>query len=103
MPRLVTTPEAKQFGVYLGRVMRQARKRAGMKAHAVAEDMNTTQQAVSHWETGNTLPQISNLFSYCQVVGYPVWRVLARAERAYAMGQTMAADRARLEEGEDDE
>jgi transcriptional regulator with XRE-family HTH domain len=97
MPRLRTTPEAKAFGVFLGRVLRAARRSRGIKAHSLAEDVGTTQQAVSFWETGKTVPEMRNLFSACRVIGVPVWRVIARAERAYEMDRTMKRDAAKHE------
>lgn len=101
MPRLVTTTDARLFGVYLGRVMKAERRARRIKAHAVAEDIGATQQAVSSWEVGKCLPELRNLFSYCDKVGVPVWRVLARAERAYRMHRTMERDAARVGEGEE--
>lgn len=92
MPRLRATEESKRFGLFLGRVLRAQRKRRGIKAHAVAEDVGTTEQAVSAWETGRVVPELRNLFTACQAIGVPTWRVIALAERAYRMDQTMKKD-----------
>ncbi len=102
MGRVVASADARLFGVYLGRTMKAIRKAQRVKGHAVAEDIGLTPVAVSNWETGKTVPEIRHLFSFCDRLGVPIWRVLARAERAYRMHRTMERDRARHGESDDD-
>ena len=92
MPRLRASPESRRFGIYLGRVLRAQRKRRGIKAHAVAEDVGVAHQTVSAWETGKMVPELRSLFTACQAIGVPTWRVIALAERAYKMDQTMTKE-----------
>ena len=41
---------------FLKDVIREARRKMGLKQKELAEQMGVTQPAVSHWENGETMP-----------------------------------------------
>ena len=88
MPLHPNTDRSKNFSKFLGRVMRQQRRRAQIKAQALAYDLNITPQAVSNWETGKVTPTLSLLLQFADVVRCPAWRLIALAERAYRLDKT---------------
>jgi transcriptional regulator with XRE-family HTH domain len=86
------------FGRALGRVIKTARRKTGMKAHDLADRIGITPQAMSQWETGKVLPNLSNLRTAALVLGLPLSRMFEFAERLSAMGNSMASDAKRISE-----
>ena len=84
-----TDPE---FARAMGRVMKSARKRAGIKASAYAFDLGVTEQTVSNWETGKVLPALANLRSAARLLGVPSHRILGAAERLVVMNRVMKVE-----------
>lgn len=78
-----------EFARAMGRVMKSARKRVGIKASAYAHDLGVTEQTVSNWETGKVLPALANLRSAARLLGVPSHRILAAAERLAVMDRIM--------------
>ncbi len=54
----------------------QARIRAGLTQHQIAEKMGTTQSTVARLESGGTMPSLRSLHKYAQATGSKVRIVL---------------------------
>jgi transcriptional regulator with XRE-family HTH domain len=52
-----------------GRRLKEARLRAGLKQHQIAEATNVDQSAVSNWERGEDFPDDDRLPGICQLLG----------------------------------
>ena len=53
----------------VGRRIRQARIEKNMTQMALADAMGVSYQAVSNWERGNAMPDISKLPELCELLG----------------------------------
>lgn len=60
----------------IGKYIQSLRKEKNMKQAELAEKMNVSFQAVSKWETGETLPDISLLLDLSEILGTTVDRLL---------------------------
>lgn len=49
--------------------LQNLRKNAGMTQLELAEKLMVSRQAISKWETGNTIPDIENIISICDLFG----------------------------------
>ena len=47
----------------------ELRKAKGLSQEELAEQLGVSRQAVSRWELGQTLPDISNLLQLCELFG----------------------------------
>lgn len=56
----------------IGRVISENRKAKGLTQSELAEKLNISFQAVSSWETGNTLPDLSNLLELSKLFGISI-------------------------------
>jgi transcriptional regulator with XRE-family HTH domain len=56
--------------------LRHARKASGMTQSQVAEGVELTTQAISHYETGRTEPSLSTLQKICRFIGVPVETII---------------------------
>ena len=54
----------------IGEQIRAARKAKGLTQDALAEMMNVSRQAVSHWETNRTMPDAETLIKLSKALGY---------------------------------
>ena len=55
------------------------RKERGLSQEALAEQIGTTRQAVSKWETGTADPSTSNLLALAKLFGVPAEELLHQA------------------------
>lgn len=53
----------------IGEQIRQARKLKGLTQEALASQLNLTRQAVSHWESGRTMPDAETLLKLSGLLG----------------------------------
>jgi transcriptional regulator with XRE-family HTH domain len=80
----------------LGKVIAHQRRALGLKAYSVAQDLGTTEQAVSAWETGKSAITLPHLRALAGVLQVPAWSLLRAAERLTQVGRTMAREGAAL-------
>jgi len=52
-----------------GELIRDARKRAGMKQETLAHKLGTTQEVISRYETGKSVPTVARLAEMLDVMG----------------------------------
>ena len=55
----------------IGQIIKQLRKERGLTQEELAEQLNVTAQAVSKWENGTGLPDISQVVPLSNVFGVP--------------------------------
>ena len=61
----------------IGRLIRQLRLEKGLTQRALAQALGVTDKAVSKWETGGGLPDISLLSALAETLGADIVRLLA--------------------------
>ena len=52
----------------VSRMLREARIQKNLTQNALADQMGVTYQAVSNWERGTSVPDISNLARLCEIL-----------------------------------
>ena len=62
----------KDFDKALGAALREARKEKGLSQQDVAEKLNVSKMAVSHWEKGDRSMTALNLIKYCKAIGISI-------------------------------
>ena len=60
----------------LARQIKSLRRRKGLTQNTLSELMNVTPQAVSKWETGRALPDLSRLDELAAVLGVEITELL---------------------------
>lgn len=60
------------------------RKRYGLSQEALAEKIGVSRQAVSKWETGDALPEVTKLKALAEVFGVTVDFLLSEEENEYS-------------------
>ena len=53
----------------VGRFIAQCRKNKNLTQTQLAEKLNISNQAVSKWETGKNMPDLSNILELCEILG----------------------------------
>ena len=71
--------------------IRQFRQDIGMTQQELADQLNVTDRAVSHWENGRRLPDYSLLKQLCDVLGISINELFA-SERIAKEDYLMKAD-----------
>lgn len=66
----------------IGRKIAELRKQKGMTQMELADKMNISYQAVSNWERGNTMPDISKLPELAEIFGVSMEEILCDERRA---------------------
>ena len=61
--------------------IREARNARNMTQTALADEMGVSYQAVSNWERGNSMPDISKLEQLCNVLGITIYELLGTEEK----------------------
>lgn len=79
------TDRGRQFAEVFGKVIRIARRKRGLKASSLAEDVGVRQQAVTAWERGYVLPSWEILFRLSTVLNIPMWMIIRSVERHLQM------------------
>ena len=64
----------------IGRYIKKLRQEKGFKQSEVAQKLNVSVQAVSHWENGDTLPDTSLLLDLAEVLGTNVDLILSAGQ-----------------------
>lgn len=54
---------------HIGQIVRAARTEAGLTQRQLAERLNTTQSAISRWESGNDVPRLDTLGDVLRACG----------------------------------
>ena len=63
--------------VKIGRFIAECRKEKGLTQSQLAEMLNITDKAVSKWETGKGLPDVSIMIELCDILGINVNELLS--------------------------
>ena len=71
--------------IAIGDFIRSLRMKAGLTQAELAERLNVSFQAVSNWERGNSMPDISKLEQLCSVLHITVNELLGMEETAAAV------------------
>ena len=103
MPRPRRHPREPELARAIGKAIRVARRRIGMKAEILAYECGVTAQSVSFWETGKAVPTLPNLLTACEKLGLPMSTLIRGAEMALRLDATMRADAARATRGDEEE
>jgi transcriptional regulator with XRE-family HTH domain/DNA-directed RNA polymerase subunit RPC12/RpoP len=62
--------------IKIGRFIAERRKAAGFTQMQLAERLNITDRAVSKWETGRAMPDVSIMLALCDILGISVNELL---------------------------
>ncbi len=71
----------KEYATFL-LCLRKARKAAGLTQERVANDLGTTQSAISKWERGERRVDIVELRMFCRVIGVSLRQFITSMESA---------------------
>ena len=87
---------------YVSKNIREARVGKNLTQMDLADAMGVSYQAVSNWERGNSMPDISKLPDLCRILGLS-FEALVReeSETAETVGRMMEKEEVRLEELEE--
>ena len=61
----------------IGRFISACRKKAGLTQSQLAEQLGITDKAVSKWETGRSMPDVSLFTSLCDILGISLNELIA--------------------------
>ncbi|MEY8391173.1 XRE family transcriptional regulator [Lachnospiraceae bacterium] len=61
----------------IGRFIASCRKEKGLTQVQLAEQLNITNRAVSKWETGKSIPDVSIMIKLCDILGITVNELLS--------------------------
>ena len=65
---------------HVSNMLKNARVKKNLTQSALAEKLGVTYQAVSNWERGNSLPDISNLPAICQILDVNLYVLLGASQ-----------------------
>ena len=65
---------------HVSNMLKNARVKKNLTQSALAEELGVTYQAVSNWERGNSLPDISNLPAICQILDVNLYELLGASQ-----------------------
>lgn len=65
---------------HVSNMLKSARIKKNLTQSALAERLSVTYQAVSNWERGNSLPDISNLPAICQILDINLYELLGASQ-----------------------
>ena len=74
----------------------ELRKQKGLSQEELAEQLGVSRQAVSRWELGQTLPDITNLLQLCELFGVSADYLVREEEQATVKSDQNAKNIARL-------
>ena len=77
----------------IGENIRTMRKKCGLTQEELAERLSVTAQAVSKWENGNGMPDISQLVPLSQLFGITTDTLLGAGPAVYGKAHTEQADK----------
>ncbi len=60
----------------IGKFISACRKEKGLTQMQLAEKLNITNRAVSKWETGKSMPDVSLMLDLCNILGITVNELL---------------------------
>ena len=66
----------------IGKFISACRKEKGLTQMQLAEKLNITNRAVSKWETGKSMPDVSLMLDLCSILGITVNELLSGERRA---------------------
>ena len=61
----------------IGKFIASCRKQKGLTQIQLAEQLNITNRAVSKWETGKSIPDVSIMMELCEILGITVNELLS--------------------------
>lgn len=85
---------------HIGQIIRAARTEAGLTQRQLAERLNTTQSAISRWESGNDVPRLDTLGDVLRACGIELDLAFRRhtdADRAQIRWHLMLTPAQRLQ------
>lgn len=63
--------------IEIGKFIASCRKEKGLTQMQLAEQLNITNRAVSKWETGKSMPDVSIMMELCEILGITVNELLS--------------------------
>lgn len=73
----------------IARRIRQARIEQNLTQMQLADRMGISYQAVSNWERGNSMPDISKLEELCGILGLSIDELLGQGQEAQTIGRVL--------------
>ena len=64
----------------VSRMLREARIQKNLTQNALADQMGVTYQAVSNWERGTSVPDISNLARLCEILELDLYKLVGSSQ-----------------------
>ena len=64
----------------VSRMLREARIQKNLTQNALADQMGVTYQAVSNWERGTSVPDISNLARLCEILELDLYKLVGASQ-----------------------
>lgn len=58
--------------IKIGKFIQQKRKESGLTQYELAERLNVSDRAVSKWENGNCIPDVSNIPELCKILNITI-------------------------------
>lgn len=58
--------------IKIGKFIQQKRKESGLTQYELAERLNVSDRAVSKWENGNCIPDVSNIQELCKILNITI-------------------------------
>ncbi len=71
----------------IGKFISACRKEKGLTQMQLAEKLNITNRAVSKWETGKSMPDVSLMLDLCNILDITVNELLSGERRAVSETQ----------------
>ncbi len=66
----------------IGKFISACRKEKGLTQMQLAEKLNITNRAVSKWETGKSMPDVSLMLDLCNILGITVNYIRTEVHRS---------------------
>ena len=74
------------------RLLKEARIRSNLTQSALADKLGVTYQAVSNWERGHSLPDISNLARLCEILDLDLYALVGATQNQALVDAILSGD-----------
>ena len=75
----------------VSRMLREARIQKNLTQNALADQMGVTYQAVSNWERGTSVPDISNLARLCEILELDLYKLVGSSQNRELTEELLAS------------
>jgi transcriptional regulator with XRE-family HTH domain len=83
--------ERRMFDVnHVSGMLKNARIKKNLTQSALADKIGVTYQAVSNWERGNSLPDVSNLAGLCDILDVNLYELLGASQNAQLVDRMLS-------------